>query len=472
MANTYAVRQNLVNKGINNNDIGWDQNTGYVTIKGQNFIKPEQNTLGTTFTSPENFNTAYKSYQSAQQPVVTGAGSPYGMQPVGTASSPTVANPTVVQAPVTQTSSTEKKVDPQQAFMEQFMAHLTKPKEKNPQEEQINQLISGIQQQMANRQPVDPYSSPQYAAAQQQVQLGAKRGIRANQEATGASGFGRSTRNTEGAQRIQNEADSNLQTQLVPQIMQALEGQRQQELQNQMSLLNPLMQQQQFGATQEQNDYNKMIDAVKYLTDKGYKDAELTGMYDGKQTTQGKTSELVNQGHMQTNQLNQFKLDDYPAQSQAAAQKSQLDYDNGLIDNKTKSFQLEELKDQNSPLNRKAEIEAQLAELELEYAEPEMKARIDQIKKTTAQIGAAPYRNETEKAYDQTKLETAQEQLKQLMLPKNKISEKAYSEFLADKSRITDLAEGLKLVEEYRKDGVDEKTLQDMLKELNKQFED
>jgi hypothetical protein len=68
----------------------------------------------------------------------------------------------------------------------------------------------------------------------------------------GSAGFGRSTALGERAQGIQNTANEYLQTQVLPQLMAAAQAEKQQQLQNQMSMLDPLMQQQQFAETTAQ----------------------------------------------------------------------------------------------------------------------------------------------------------------------------------------------------------------------------
>lgn len=228
----YGVRQGLVSKGINNNDIGYNPTSGYVTVKGQNFIKPEKNYSGTTYTSSQNFNSAWNDYMKSQQ------------QPAANVNTAAVNNPTTSYSPYNT---------------------------QNPFDQQLNNLIQTLTQQAQNQQPVDVnqiYASPQYAAYQAQAQRGAQQGIRAAQESMGASGFGRSTALAERAQGIQNKATEYLDTQILPQLMAQAQAEKQQQLQNLISVLNPLMQQQ--GVYDDRFNQNRQF---------GLQEGQLTGQY-------------------------------------------------------------------------------------------------------------------------------------------------------------------------------------------------
>jgi hypothetical protein len=226
VANDYGIRSGLVNKGYSNDDIGYDQNTGYVTVKGQNFMKPDLNLAGTTYTSQQNFDNAYNQLQKSSQqgPLPT-----YAMQ--GTQQQPT----------------------------SQY---------KNPYMDQYTQMIGQIQQQLANPTPINPYSTPQYAAAQAQAQKASQQGIRSAQEAFGSSGFGRSTALGNAAQRVQNDADAYLMTQVVPNIVNQLNNERQQQIQNQFSLMNPIM-----------SLLNREDNQAQQARTNARADAALTGQY-------------------------------------------------------------------------------------------------------------------------------------------------------------------------------------------------
>ncbi|WP_421136147.1 hypothetical protein, partial [Staphylococcus warneri] len=63
------IRQSLVNKGVSSNDIGYNKATGYVTVKGKDFLKPSKVQNGVSYDTVSNFNKAWNSYQGTQKPV-------------------------------------------------------------------------------------------------------------------------------------------------------------------------------------------------------------------------------------------------------------------------------------------------------------------------------------------------------------------------------------------------------------------
>lgn len=390
MAQDVSVKQYLIGKGHDPSTIGWDNVTKTAKVGGVDFYKPSTIINGSSYDSQQNLDTAYKGYTDKQTLL-------------------TQQNKAISDAALDQqrTDTTTKLTD---SLLKKFTD--TKPAT-NPAEDQYNQMIAKIMQQMNNPQAVDPYSTPQYAAAQQQSQVAAGRGIRANQEATGASGFGRSTRNTEGAQRIQNDADQHLLTQIVPQIQAQLQNQKQMELQNQMALLNPLQMQQQNSITNARNentDLSEMIKLIQGQQDSAYDRSPNNPLVKGQM--------LQNTGYEQQNTLNQYKLDDYPAESKANAEKIKREAELGNLDIETAKFKLTELKDPNSLTNKAARLALKVQEVAAKYAEPQAKAALAQVLKATQQIGAAPYQSELDKKLDQVRYDTAVEQFNQLKNPK------------------------------------------------------
>lgn len=216
MANDVGVRQALLSKGYSNDDIGYDQGSGYVTVKGQNFIKPELNMSGTTYTNQQNFNNAYNQYTKSQQ---------------------------AQQQPTQSTYQQPAQTSYQQS---------------NPYVDQYTQMIKSIQDRV-NAPAQDVYSSPQYAAAQAQAQRQADQSIRSGQEMLGTSGMARSSDAINWGQNAQNQANEYLQLQLVPQIQQQLAQQRQADINNQLQqagLVYNLLGRQD---TQNQNDISNRI---------------------------------------------------------------------------------------------------------------------------------------------------------------------------------------------------------------------
>lgn len=229
MATDYAIRSNLVNKGIADSDINYDQNTGYVQVKGQNFIKPDMNVQGTTYTSQDNFNNAYNQYNKQQQS------------------------------------------NQLQQSTNQYINNVNQGPAANPYNDQYSQMIKDIMSKV-NAPQQDVYSTPQYAAAQAQQQRAAQQGIRSAQESLGSAGFGRSLAMGETANRVQNDANEYLKLQMVPQIQQQLAAQRQNEINSQMALLNPVFNQLSRQDTLDRNKNADIMSVIELLNRNGQQD--------------------------------------------------------------------------------------------------------------------------------------------------------------------------------------------------------
>jgi hypothetical protein len=225
----------LNQQGIDNNRIGWDSKRGTVTVDNREFMKPNKVYQGTSYADQAGFNQAYSAFNKPQ----------------------------TYQQNVISTGNTQQ--NPYQGAMYTPMANNA---DANPADRQINDLIGSIMQQMNNREQFDPYSSPAYEAAEGRSQRAAQQGIRAAQESMGSAGFGRSTALGERAQGIQNDQNEYLMTQVIPSIIAQNEAKKQQELQNMMSMLNPLMNQQQTYDSRDQFDRNFALN-----------EGQLTGNY-------------------------------------------------------------------------------------------------------------------------------------------------------------------------------------------------
>lgn len=231
MAYDVAVRSSLVNKGIPNEDIGYEPQTGFVTVKGQSFMKPQKNFSGTTYTDQNSFNNAWEQYSRPQNQQV--------------------------QYTASQTPNFDQ-------VQSQYLNYKTPT---NPYNDQISSLLNTIQQRVNTQiNPNDIYNSPMYAAQQAQSQRQAQQGIRAAQESLGASGFGRSTALSENAQRIQNDANDYMNTQVLPAIYNQLQSQRQTDLSNLNNFLGSLQQQQQYTANQSQLERDNLLASLKFLS--------------------------------------------------------------------------------------------------------------------------------------------------------------------------------------------------------------
>lgn len=207
MASDLSVRQLMRNAGYDNNKIGYDTKTGWVTYDNKPFMKPSKIYQGTSFTDQASFDKANQAFRSRYNP------SPITTMPI---------------------SSTYQNTSPYNLVP----ASLTNQQQNLPD---YRNLISDLYNRLNTTSNFDPYSTPQYKAYQEQAQRAAQEGVRAAQEALGASGFARSTNLSDRAQRIQNQANEYLTTQVVPQIIAQEEARRQQQLQNLSSLIGTLM---------------------------------------------------------------------------------------------------------------------------------------------------------------------------------------------------------------------------------------
>lgn len=288
------VRQSLVSNGVSNNDIGYNKTNGYVTVKGQDFMKPSKVLDGVSYDTLNNFNNAWNSYNKSQtQPSTsgystTGTTSTPSYVPQGMTSTRDALNsygidnsrigynngattvdgryfgtPSINMGGTTyydQTGFNNALGNYQIGDMKQQILGNTQLPE-NAYTAQIDALMKQLNQS-ANTQNVDAYGTPEYAAYQAQADRRAQAGTRAAQEALGSAGFGRSTALGERAQGIQNEQTEYLETQVIPMILQNERAKQQQVYDNLASLLNPLMSQQ--GYTDQrslqnlQNQYNAL----------------------------------------------------------------------------------------------------------------------------------------------------------------------------------------------------------------------
>ncbi|MEC0265128.1 hypothetical protein [Paenibacillus anseongense] len=213
-----GVRQALNGKGIADERIGYDPQSGSVTVDGINVIKPEYNDGGTTYTNEATFNNKYNQFLNNSKA---------------------------------------------QQLTNQFVNSNQQPTV-NPYDSKINDLMNSITQK--TNQTVDPYSSPQYAAAQAQLAKQSQQSTRAAQESLGESGFGRSTNLTDRVQHIQNDANDYMNTQMLPQIVSQLQAQKQNEVNGLYNMLNALAQQQSTVDTRQRNSNQDLYNVVDFLT--------------------------------------------------------------------------------------------------------------------------------------------------------------------------------------------------------------
>ncbi|RAV22200.1 hypothetical protein [Paenibacillus contaminans] len=219
-----GVRKSLNDWGVTDERIGYDPNTGSVSIDGKNVFKPQANRGGSTFTDQSTLNSIRGN--------VNQLNNAYNVQ--------------------------QSVLNPQQTV--------------NPYDQQFNDLLTQIRNQVTNPTAIDRnsiYQSPDYAAQQAQVQKQAGQAIRSGQEALGTSGMARSSDLARLAQNAQNDANTYLETQVVPQLIAAEQAKQQQQLGNLMSLIGVLGQQQGLYDTRGQNQFRNQFDVLDFMTNQG-----------------------------------------------------------------------------------------------------------------------------------------------------------------------------------------------------------
>lgn len=335
------IRQSLVGNGVSNSDIGYNKANGYVTVKGQDFMKPSKVLDGVSYDTGNSFNNAWNTYNSKSTPTASGAynapsnkpsyGSTTGVSTTNSNSYvPKAATSTASTMPVgnvgvrsalqssgydpksigysngsvtlngqnfgtgvnnngtvsmTQTQYNNNLTDYRIGDLTTQMVNSNKLPE-NAYTQQIQDNISYLMDKAKNPTVSDPYATPEYAAYAAQSDRRAQQGTRAAQESLGSSGFGRSTMLGERAQGIQNAETEYLETQMIPQILAAEQARNQQQYNNLAGLLDPMVNQQGYADNRAQTERGNLMDSLNYVTSeqqRGYDnnraDAALTGTY-------------------------------------------------------------------------------------------------------------------------------------------------------------------------------------------------
>lgn len=224
-----AVRQTLIDKyGVSNDRIGYNNQSGFVQIDGQDVLKPANVQQGTSYAPQSVFNSASGKINQLNRM--------YELQ--------------------------NQVMNPQQQV--------------NPMDQQFNDLLGRLRGAVDQASaPVDPYGTPQYEAAQAQVQRGAHQATRQAQEVMGDSGLARSSIVADRAQGIQNDANQYLETQLVPQIVDEIQAERAAQVNNLLALLNPVAQQQSLYDQRAQTQRAQAADVLDFLIGREDREEEL-----------------------------------------------------------------------------------------------------------------------------------------------------------------------------------------------------
>lgn len=120
-----------------------------------------------------------------------------------------------------------------------------------------------------------------------------------------------------------------------------------------------------------------------------------------------------NVGQTLQNQLAQYQLADYPAESKARATLLQQQVKSGALSQEAAEYNLKQLKDPNSNYNQAAKIDLQLKQLDLKNAPEKARLEIQQLQKQIAEIGKVHTQPQSaaDQAADQVKLANANKQL-------------------------------------------------------------
>jgi len=160
----------------------------------------------------------------------------------------------------------------------------------------------------------------------------------------------------------------------------------------------------------------------------GLQEAGLTGVYGGQQTLAGQQLALQNQAQQWQQNFQQSQFDFNRAITEAGVtgvfqgmptmqrQEWEQAMRGNELDLQTKQFNLKQLQDPNSPVNQKQALELQMLQLQNQYAGPQMKLQLEQLRKSIAEIGKAPYKDQQQVQLDALKIAQSQEQLNQMKL--------------------------------------------------------
>ncbi len=253
-----SVRKILNQQGIDNSRIGW--NNGMVQIDNKDFHKPAKVLAGTSYDDPTAVNQALQTFNRNnlyQGGIFQPASSdPWQQRLVGYAGDPNAGYAELDRIGKVINAKTALGDTAGVASAQDWLGKVNNSMgvvgQVNPYDRQVNTDLQALRDQINNPKPYDVYSSPEYAAAKAQQDRQAGYVTRQTQEALGESGFARSTNLTDRVQRIQNEANEYLTTQIVPQLISANETKRQQGLSNLMNLVSAIQGQQKTYDTRQQ----------------------------------------------------------------------------------------------------------------------------------------------------------------------------------------------------------------------------
>lgn len=152
--------------------------------------------------------------------------------------------------------------------------------------------------------------------------------------------------------------------------------------------------------------------------------AGLTGVLNGQQTMQGaaNAAQLVSQNI--ANQIAQIDLSTYPEQSALKLQQLQQQVQSGKISNDTAAYQFSQLTDPNSPTNQATALDLEMKKIDASNYSETAKLKLEEIRKSIAEIGKTPYQSDADARLDQLRVLTAEAELEKLQQTESKAGTK------------------------------------------------
>jgi hypothetical protein len=123
----------------------------------------------------------------------------------------------------------------------------------------------------------------------------------------------------------------------------------------------------------------------------------------------------ANQAAILSNKIDQLKLDNMPAQMKLELEQLQQQVNSGKLDAKTAEYNFNELTNPKSITNQVKAMELKLKQMDVSNTSTQNALEVQKLKKQISQIGKTQPKSSYEEQMNQVKLDTAKEKLKQLI---------------------------------------------------------
>lgn len=236
------IRQSLINKGVNNKDIGFNKTSGSVTVKGKDFMKPSKMANGVSFDTQAGFNKAWNSFSPSISTAVTKAANNFKTGNT----TPGSNNPKITQT-ATNMANTFSVPKPPQTRLETTLGNLSsavnKPFQYNPENDQAYQAY--VQQALSNLNTTQANTNARLRAG----------------------GQGKSSYSETLANQLGNQAAQEMQNTMIQQYLPMAYQQHQDQISNLGNLYN----------TEYQQDVTRPLSIAQQTGT--YQDPELMNLY-------------------------------------------------------------------------------------------------------------------------------------------------------------------------------------------------